>query len=98
MPNRHCGTLNKNVKYGVHYNDPEYTKTKNKVYYSESIKNNPDRAKSSLISYYKRKYGEELVLNVIQSYGVSLGIDELKKLKKPKIKPSIDEILMIDCY
>ena len=98
MPNRHCGTLNKNVKYGVHWHDPEYVKTKNKLYYKENIQNSPERAKSSLISYYKRKYGEELVLNIIQTYGVIVGIEELKKLKKPKEKQTMEQILMIDCY
>lgn len=89
-------------KYGVNYNNPDYFKTKNKVYY-QTIKENPYRAKSSLINYYKKRYGDELVLNLIETFGLDEGLNQLRlyknELKKIKIcNPLLAINTEIECY
>jgi len=81
-------TISKNNKYGLKKTDENYFKNKNKLYYLE-IKNDPVKAKSSLISYYKRRYGKDFVLNLIETLGqeqalkkLSVYKNELKQLKK----------------
>jgi len=43
--------MNKSIipksKYGVKYNDPTYFKTKNKQYYNDNIKENPNKSKAT---------------------------------------------------
>lgn len=73
MPNRHSGTLNKKTKYGIHYNDENYFSVKNKKYYEDS--------KSSLLCYYKKKYGKNIVELMINTYGLTDGLLKLKSRK-----------------
>jgi len=69
-----------NFKYGVKINEADYIKTKNKQYYSE-IKSNPTRAKSTLINYYKKKYGVEFVLDAIEKLGLPNALSYLRNYK-----------------
>jgi len=72
----------KQYKYGSKYSptDKDYIREKNKKYYEE-IKANPMKAKATHISYYKKKYGEQFVLNIINSLGLDDGLNHLKQLK-----------------
>ena len=90
-------------KYGVKFNDPEYFKTKNKQYY-QLIKENPIKSKATLINYYKKKYGEELVLNLIESLGLEQALNQLRiykyELKKTKNSNPLLAISIpcLECY
>jgi hypothetical protein len=87
-------------KYGVKFNDPEYFKTKNKLYYKE-IKENPIKAKATLINYYKKKYGEALVLNLIECLGLEPALNQLRvyknELKKSNPLLAI-AVPSLECY
>lgn len=93
-------TIPKN-KYGVKFNDPEYFKTKNKQYYKDSIKENPLKAKATLINYYKKKYGEALVLNLIETLGLEPALNQLRiyknELKKNNPLLAI-AVPSLECY
>ena len=92
-------TIKSRLKYGVPSSDPNYTKAKNKGYYETS-----KTKKSSLINYYKVKYGEHIVLNLIQCLGVDLALEQLKKyrndIKQSKIEnPLLSIAIPIqECY
>lgn len=79
MTNMNKSTIPKH-KYGLKYNDPNYFKTKNKQYY-QTIKEDPNKSKSTLINYYKKKYGGELVLNLIETLGLELALNQLRIYK-----------------
>ena len=66
-------------KYGVKFNDPNYLKIKNKIYY-ENTKSN----KSTLINYYKKKYGDDIVLEFISNFGLEIALDKLKNYGSPE--------------
>lgn len=100
--------MNKSIipksKYGLKYNDPTYFKQKNKQYYQDSIKENPNKSKSTLINYYKKKYGAELVLNLIETLGLELALNqlriyknELKQIKNANPLLSIT-LPILECY
>ena len=63
-------------KYGVKYNDEDYFKIKNKQYYE-----NTKSSKSSLINYYKKKYGDAVVLELIKTLGLEKALNELRVYK-----------------
>lgn len=78
--------------------DKDYIKEKNKLYY-EKIKNDPHKSKSSLVSYYKRKYGEHMVLNMIETFGLDNALEQLRDLKyEMKKQKQENPLLKINCY
>lgn len=82
-------TIKSRLKYGVASSDPNYSKAKNKGYY-EASKNK----KSSLINYYKVKYGEHLVLNLIECLGIDLALEQLKKYRQEIKQSKIENPLL----
>jgi hypothetical protein len=60
-------------KYGVKFNDPNYLKIKNKTSY--------ENTKSTLINYYKKKYGGEIVEQLIETFGYETALDKLRNYK-----------------
>jgi hypothetical protein len=100
--------MNKSIipksKYGVKYNDPAYFKTKNKQYYQDNIKQNPNKSKATLINYYKTKYGAELVLNLIETLGLEQALNQLRiyknELKQAKNSNPLLAITLptLECY
>lgn len=90
MTNRNASTTIKSkLKYGVTSSDPTYLKAKNKGYYEAS-----KTKKSSLINYYKVKYGEHLVLNLIECLGVDLALEQLKKYRQDIKQSKIENPLL----
>lgn len=63
-------------KYGVKFTDPNYLKIKNKGYYGNT--------KSTLIIYYKKKYGDDIVLELIESFGLEIALEKLKNYGSPE--------------
>ena len=82
MSTAYKGKQFKQYKYGNKYDakDKDYIKEKNKKYYEET-KSNPIKSKATHIAYYKKKYGEQFVLNIIHTLGIEDGLSHLKKLK-----------------
>ena len=63
---------------------PNYWKDKNKAYNlktKEVRKEKYENKKTTLIHYYKEKYGGELVLNIIETYGLEQGLIMLRNYK-----------------
>ena len=70
---------NYTYKYGVEFTDPNYLKIKNKSYY-ENTKSN----KSTLINYYKKKYGDNIVSEFISNFGLEIALEKLKNYGSPE--------------
>ena len=63
---------------------PNYWKDKNRAYNiktKEERKEKYGNKKVPLIHYYKQKYGEELTLNIIETYGLEQGLIILRNYK-----------------
>ena len=73
---------NYTYKYGVEFTDPKYLKTKNKAYY--------ENTKASLINYYKKKYGVEIVEQLIETFGYEIALEKLKNYGSPE--PTVSTI------
>ena len=81
-------------KCGVKFGEPDYVKTKNKMYYKE-IKADPVRAKTTHINYYKKKYGVEFVLDAIEKLGLANALVYLRNYKYEMKEVSTDNPFLI---
>ena len=95
MTNQGTHTISKNNKYGLKKTDENYFKNKNQKYYLE-IKSDPVKSKASLIYYYKRKFGEQIVANILDELGLELALIKLKSMCSPR-KKSLKKPTL-ECY
>jgi hypothetical protein len=97
MTNQTTATPKDNkYKYGVKHDkaDKEYIKLKNKMYYQTIKESKPNKAKATLINYYKRKYGDDYIINLIECLGVEAMLIMVRGNKYNKEHAQLEELTM----